>query len=421
VLDGLAMLLDAGGLEDLFGGPDDEAAFLYDLLRETARGRASAHYWETCRTARRRSVTPEYVIDRAAVLLASIEERRRADLYRLLGAPPLSSPETLRQRYLELAKTAHPDVGGDAERFRHVKEAYEILRDPERRAEYERFWVRALGPFERVVPDDGVEGVGSVVRARVAVASQSMPTRDEPEKSPDDAPLVAPPSAFEVGRRDVDVAAEDAGEVAPEEGLGVVASEDLAEEVVADDLPTGTGAAGVPAASALADASAAPLEVVAPMDVPGDLLPPAGAASEVAPREAAARPAAVVPAAAPPPALEVPVPPPPAEPRAPERRVVMVGRAMGMRERPQDVVAAATASVLEARASIERRLGPIGGTSGVFALIERVEGALATVSRDDLARSQAEVARSIADLEMVRERLALIADLQQRVAKLVTG
>src|SRR5690606_19229097 len=101
VLDGLAMLLDAGGLEDLFGGPDDEAAFLYDLLRETARGRASAHYWETCRTARRRSVTPEYVIDRAAVLLASIEERRRADLYRLLGAPPLSSPETLRQRYLE--------------------------------------------------------------------------------------------------------------------------------------------------------------------------------------------------------------------------------------------------------------------------------------------------------------------------------
>jgi len=107
-------------------------------------------------------VTPEYVIDRAAVLLASIEERRRADLYRVLGAPPLSSPDTLRQRYLELAKTAHPDVGGEPERFRHIKEAYEILRDPERRAEYERFWVRALGPFERVVPDDGGEGVGAV-------------------------------------------------------------------------------------------------------------------------------------------------------------------------------------------------------------------------------------------------------------------
>src|SRR5690606_3338736 len=114
--------------------------------------------------------------------------RRRADLYRLLGAPPLSSPETLRQRYLELAKTAHPDVGGDPERFRHVKEAYEILRDPERRAEYERFWVRALGPFERVVPDESAEGVGAVVTTRVVAASPP----------PDAPPRATPPSAFEV-------------------------------------------------------------------------------------------------------------------------------------------------------------------------------------------------------------------------------
>jgi hypothetical protein len=28
-------------------------------------------------------VTPEYVVDRAVVLLATIEERRRADLYRI--------------------------------------------------------------------------------------------------------------------------------------------------------------------------------------------------------------------------------------------------------------------------------------------------------------------------------------------------
>jgi curved DNA-binding protein CbpA len=58
----------------------------------------------------------------------------------------------IRHRWLEVARRHHPDVGGVAARFRQAKQAYEVLRDPDRRAEYERFWMRALGPFERVVP-----------------------------------------------------------------------------------------------------------------------------------------------------------------------------------------------------------------------------------------------------------------------------
>src|SRR2546428_8443889 len=63
--EGLAKILDAGALEELFTGPDDEAAFLYDLLIDAARARNSVHYSEICRTARRRGVTPDYVVDRA--------------------------------------------------------------------------------------------------------------------------------------------------------------------------------------------------------------------------------------------------------------------------------------------------------------------------------------------------------------------
>src|SRR5262249_35863665 len=63
-----------------------------------------------------------------------------------------SSGDVIRQRWLDVARTTHPDVGGDGVRFRQVKQAYEILRDPAQRAEYERFWVRALRPFERVLP-----------------------------------------------------------------------------------------------------------------------------------------------------------------------------------------------------------------------------------------------------------------------------
>ncbi len=198
-LEGLGRLLDASGLEELFSGPDDEAVFLHDLLVEAARGRSSTYYWEICRTARRRGVSPEFVVDRAAVLVASMEERRRTDLYRILGVPPLSSSEMLRRRWIEFAKTGHPDMGGEATRFRQVKEAYDILRDPDRRAEYERFWVRALGPIERVVPADESAQLVSrqpvpqeAVERRVVMVLKKTPVPTPPpppERSPDELPL----------------------------------------------------------------------------------------------------------------------------------------------------------------------------------------------------------------------------------------
>jgi len=185
-LDGLARILDAGAPEELFTGPHEEAHLLYGLLVDAARGRRSVHYWEICRTARRRGVAPEYVADRAAVLLATIEERRRTDLYRILGVPALSSGETIREHWLELAKRLHPDVGGDGARFRRAQQAYEVLRDPVRRAEYERFWLRALGPFERVAPREDLpplEMMGATV----------LPVRRPPVEEP----LHAPPPVTE--------------------------------------------------------------------------------------------------------------------------------------------------------------------------------------------------------------------------------
>jgi len=188
-LDGLVRILDAAGLEELFAGPDDEALFLYHLLHEVSRGRSSPYYWEICRTGRRRGVTPEFVIDRASVMIASIEERRRTDIYRILGVPPLASEDAIKQRWHEVAKELHPDVGGDSARFRQVKEAYEILRDGGRRTEYERFWLRAVGPIARLGDgDDGVPSAppssGIAVRReperRVVIVAKRMPVPAEP-------------------------------------------------------------------------------------------------------------------------------------------------------------------------------------------------------------------------------------------------
>ena len=60
-------------------------------------------------------------------------------LYRMLGVPRTAAPEQIRAAFRDLAKVYHPDSGAQAddERFRQVREAYEVLRDPARRLQYD--------------------------------------------------------------------------------------------------------------------------------------------------------------------------------------------------------------------------------------------------------------------------------------------
>ncbi len=65
------------------------------------------------------------------------------DLYEVLGVDPRSSEDDIKKAYRRLAMECHPDRNnGDKaseERFKEVTEAYEILRDPQKRAQYDRF------------------------------------------------------------------------------------------------------------------------------------------------------------------------------------------------------------------------------------------------------------------------------------------
>ena len=59
------------------------------------------------------------------------------DLYQLLDLPRNATFEEIKQKYRQLAQQNHPDKGGDEELFKKIKNAYEVLSDPERRKLYD--------------------------------------------------------------------------------------------------------------------------------------------------------------------------------------------------------------------------------------------------------------------------------------------
>ena len=64
------------------------------------------------------------------------------DYYQVLGVPRGASPEEIQKVYRKLARKFHPDVSKerDAEaKFKEIAEAYEVLKDPEKRSKYDRF------------------------------------------------------------------------------------------------------------------------------------------------------------------------------------------------------------------------------------------------------------------------------------------
>ena len=100
------------------------------------------------------------------------------NFYDLLGARPDDDAETLRKAYRKAAKASHPDHhGGDqdvAAQFRQIVETYNILRDAEQRAAYNRFLEfqrkplraklkRTISELKHHIPYDAVAAVAFTI------------------------------------------------------------------------------------------------------------------------------------------------------------------------------------------------------------------------------------------------------------------
>jgi molecular chaperone DnaJ len=66
-----------------------------------------------------------------------------ADFYETLGVAKTSSDDEIKKAYRKLAMTYHPDRNGGSkeaeEKFKAITEAYDVLRDPQKRAAYDRY------------------------------------------------------------------------------------------------------------------------------------------------------------------------------------------------------------------------------------------------------------------------------------------
>ncbi len=90
-----------------------------------------------------------------------------SDYYEILGVPRDADEARIKKAYRKLAMEYHPDRNNGSreaeERFKEISEAYEILKDPERKARYDRFGKEGVkgagagGPFQGFDLHDAIE------------------------------------------------------------------------------------------------------------------------------------------------------------------------------------------------------------------------------------------------------------------------
>lgn len=111
------------------------------------------------------------------------------DYYQVLGVPRDADEKQIKSAYRKLARKYHPDTSaGEAnteDRFKEINEAYEVLKDPDKRAKYDRFgsdWERyqhaeqsgySAGPQDFSSWFSGTPGGGGRVRYEYATSGDT--------------------------------------------------------------------------------------------------------------------------------------------------------------------------------------------------------------------------------------------------------
>jgi molecular chaperone DnaJ len=112
------------------------------------------------------------------------------DYYEVLGVARSASPDEIKRAYRSLARTHHPDVAqdkADAEhRFKEINEAYEVLSDPQKRAQYDRYGsVNGAGGGDFGFGGFGPSGFGDIFDMFFGEMRAQQPRRAGPQRGSD--------------------------------------------------------------------------------------------------------------------------------------------------------------------------------------------------------------------------------------------
>lgn len=180
----LERVLAADALEDLFVTSERDWRMVCRVLAGVMKG-SPANIRAVAMAARLRGVSVEYVVDRVSVVAASLSAIRREDPYAVLGVSPTAPADAIQRRWRELAKTFHPDVAREpaaAETFQRLRQAYEILRDPERHLRWDARQLehgrlsahRATTVFAEALERDRIGWSGRAPLRRAATAARAF-------------------------------------------------------------------------------------------------------------------------------------------------------------------------------------------------------------------------------------------------------
>ena len=108
------------------------------------------------------------------------------DYYKILGINRTSSDAQIKRAYHQLARQHHPDLNRDPgaeERFKEINEAYEVLSDRRKRAEYDR-WGR-VGPGRGFATDFRGFGLGDIFEDLFGFGGMRTAARRAPQRGAD--------------------------------------------------------------------------------------------------------------------------------------------------------------------------------------------------------------------------------------------